>query len=102
MKRPLALRIAVILNAVLLVGAFVGCPARRNDPFIPTISPVLPQVLIPTISPVPPPNWMPTISNGPVPNNSIPKIADPNGGQTQISRTPDQNAPVSAENAKGK
>jgi hypothetical protein len=38
--RMTVLKIAVIANAILLVGAFVGCPWRRD-----------PQIVPPTISP---------------------------------------------------
>jgi hypothetical protein len=40
MKKPgLALKVAVVVNALLLVVGFVGCPARKDRTFIgPTIA----------------------------------------------------------------
>ncbi len=44
MKKPgVGLKIAVILNALLLLVAFVGCPARRDRIIDPVISPVMPD-----------------------------------------------------------
>jgi hypothetical protein len=34
--RSLTLRIAVIVNAILITAAFVGCPARNNPTIVPT------------------------------------------------------------------
>jgi hypothetical protein len=41
MKKPgFALKVAVVVNALLLVVGFVGCPARKDRTFIgPTIAP---------------------------------------------------------------
>ena len=34
-KRPLTAKIVVIANAILLVAAFVGCPARKGPDVVP-------------------------------------------------------------------
>jgi hypothetical protein len=38
-KSGLALKFATLANALLLVGAFVGCPARKDPVIIGTIAP---------------------------------------------------------------
>src|SRR5262249_48967408 len=54
-KQPLGLRIAVIANALLLVAAFIGCPARnRPDIMPPTISPPPPHFMASPIATAPP------------------------------------------------
>src|SRR6185369_12435890 len=81
MKRPLALRIAVIANALVLAGVFVGCLGRQQtkDQTICTISPVpidynqMKGPIIPTVSPPPPPN----IRILPPPPPIIPTVSPP-------------------------
>jgi hypothetical protein len=62
MQRPLALRILVIANALLLALGFIGCEYNlMKGPIIPTVSPGPPPnyKYIPTISPVMPPPILP-------------------------------------------
>ena len=53
-KRSLALKIAVVVHAILLVVIFAGCPSRRES-IITHIAPVPPDfnIIPPTIAPPP-------------------------------------------------
>jgi hypothetical protein len=70
-KTGLALKIAVIGNAIVLVAVFVGCRAL-TPPIFPNISPVMPHIspppYFPNIAPPPPP---------PPPPPHFPNIAPP-------------------------
>jgi hypothetical protein len=68
-KTGLALKIAVIANAVLLVAVFVGCRALTY-PYLSDIHPVMPDIypgkLFPNIAPPPPPPPFPSIHYVPI------------------------------------